>query len=55
MDEATEYKRYLEALRKARESVQADKEKQKEKPKVQKLSCGGMGIAIRGGNFKGVK
>ena len=53
MEEATEYKKYLEALRKATESVKEDKEKQK--PKIQKLSCGGMGIAIKGGKFEGVK
>ena len=52
MEEATEYKKYLEALRKATESVK--EEKKKPKPKIQKLSCGGMGIAIKGGNFKGV-
>ena len=33
MDEATEYKKYLEALRKARESVQADKENKKKNQK----------------------
>ena len=57
MEEATEYKKYLEALRKATESVKEDKEKQKQKqkPKIQKLSCGGMGIAIKGGKFEGVK
>ena len=55
MEEATEYKKYLEALRKATESVKEDKEKQKQKPKIKKLSCGGMGIAIKGGKFEGVK
>ena len=52
MEEATEYKKYLEALRKA---TQAAKDKKKTKPiKPKQLSCGGMGIAIKGGNFKGV-
>ena len=50
MEEATEYKKYLEALRKATQDG-----KKKPKPKIQKLSCGGMGIAIKGGDFKGVK
>ena len=46
MEEATEYKKYLEALRKATEEVKEDKEKQKPiKPK--QMSCGGMGIAIK--------
>ena len=51
MEEATEYKKYLEALRKATQDG-----KKKPKPvKPVKLSCGGMGIAIKGGAFKGEK
>ena len=51
MDKATEYKKYLEALKKATESVKEEKKK----PKVQKLSCGGMGAAHKGGKFIGVR
>ena len=51
MEQATEYKKYLEALRKA---TQAAKDKNKKPIKPKKLSCGGMGIAVKGGNFKGV-
>tara|TARA_R100000664_G_scaffold17380_2_gene26278 strand:+ start:750 stop:917 length:168 start_codon:yes stop_codon:yes gene_type:complete len=55
MEEATEYKKYLEALRKATEDG-----KKKPKPvKPVKMSvggeCRGMGIAVKGGKFEGVK
>ena len=52
MEEATEYKKYLEALRKATEEVKKNKKNKPIKPK--QMSCGGMGIAVKGGNFKGV-
>jgi|TARA_R100000482_G_scaffold95821_1_gene40475 hypothetical protein len=51
MEEAKDYKAYLKAL----------KEATKKKPKVNKpvktkqLACGGMGIAVKGGKFEGVK
>mgnify|MGYP001260071532 CR=1 FL=1 len=51
MEQATEYKKYLEFLRKATQ----DAKKNKKPIKPKKLACGGMGIAVRGGNFEGVK
>ena len=51
MEEATEYKKYLEALKKATEEG-----KKKPKPvKPKELACGGMDIAVKGGKFEGVK
>lgn len=57
MEEATEYKKYLAALKKATDSVKEDKKKQKGTVKIQltKFSCGGMGHAIKGGKFEGVR
>jgi hypothetical protein len=59
MEEATEYKAYLEALKKATDSVKGDKQdkaaKAVAKNKIINLSCGGMGIAVKGGKFEGVK
>jgi len=59
MDEATEYKAYLKALKEATDSVKGDKQdkaaKAAAKNKIINLSCGGMGIAVTGGKFEGVK
>ena len=65
MDEAKDYKAYLKALKKATDSVRNDKEEKsflKRRKilsggniKTINLSCGGMGIAVRGGKFEGVK
>ena len=59
MDEATEYKAYLKALKEATDSVKSDKQdkaaKAAAKNKIINLSCGGMGIAVKGGKFEGVK
>jgi hypothetical protein len=57
MDEATEYKAYLKALKEATDSVKGDKQDKAAKgaAKIINLSCGGMGIAVKGGKFEGVK
>ena len=59
MEEATEYKAYLEALKKATDSVKEEKQnkaaKAVAKMKVTQFSCGGMGIAVKGGKFEGVR
>jgi len=59
MEEAKDYKAYLKALKAATDSVKKDKYKKRVKalgkfPAVKTFSCGGMGIAVKGGNFKGV-
>ena len=59
MEEATEYKKYLKALKEAtkkKNTSAADYiKRRKQLMGVKTFSCGGMGIAIKGGNFKGVK
>jgi len=59
MEEATEYKAYLEALKKATDSVKEEKQdkaaKAVAKLKITQFSCGGMGIAVKGGKFEGVR
>jgi hypothetical protein len=59
MEEATEYKAYLEALKKATDSVKEDKQdkaaKAVAKNRITNFSCGGMGIAVQGGKFEGVR
>tara|TARA_R100000951_G_scaffold110952_1_gene109399 strand:+ start:146 stop:325 length:180 start_codon:yes stop_codon:yes gene_type:complete len=59
MEEATEYKAYLKALKEATDSVKEDKQdkaaKAVAKMKITNFSCGGMGIAEKGGKFTGVK
>ena len=59
MDEAKDYKAYLEALKKATDSVKEDKQdkaaKAVAKNRITNFSCGGMGIAVKGGKFEGVK
>ena len=58
MDEATAYKAYLKALKKATDSVKRDKQDKAAKAAARNiinLSCGGMGIAVKGGKFEGVK
>jgi|TARA_Y100000289_G_scaffold6730_1_gene6039 ribonuclease HI len=65
MDEAKDYKAYLKALKKATQKpvkkieLTSDAESFLQRRKilsgVKKFSCGGMGIAIKGGDFKGVK
>ena len=66
MDEAKDYKKYLKALKKATQKP-AVKEIDLGDPKTYlkrrmilaggktKFSCGGMGIAVKGGKFEGVK
>ena len=48
MEEATEYKAYLKALKKATDSVKEDKQdkaaKAVAKNRITNFSCGGMGI-----------
>ena len=59
MEEATEYKAYLEALKKATDSVKEDKQdkaaKAVAKNRITYFSCGGLGIAVKGGKFEGVR
>ena len=59
MEEATEYKAYLKALKEATDSVKKEKQnkaaKAVAKMKITQFSCGGMGIAVKGGKFEGVK
>tara|TARA_R100000005_G_scaffold51362_1_gene24858 strand:- start:344 stop:556 length:213 start_codon:yes stop_codon:yes gene_type:complete len=70
MDEAKDYKAYLKALKEATKkqnkptSSTSDYIKRRKQLsginslsglKTIKFSCGGMGIAIKGGDFKGVK
>lgn len=59
MEEATEYKAYLKALKKATDSVKEEKQnkaaKAVAKMKVTQFSCGGMGAAHKGGKFIGVR
>jgi len=59
MDEATEYKAYLKALKEATDSVKGDKQdkaaKAVAKNRITNFSCGGIGIAVKGGKFEGVK
>jgi len=59
MEEATEYKAYLKALKEATDSVKKEKQnkaaKAVAKMKVTQFSCGGMGIAVKGGKFEGVR
>ena len=59
MEEATEYKAYLEALKKATDSVKEEKQdkaaKAVAKNRITNFSCGGMGIAVKGGKFEGVR
>ncbi len=61
MDEAKNYKAYLKALKEmTKKKSNLPNSKQYKKvlgtfPTVKKFSCGGMGIAIKGGDFKGVK
>jgi len=59
MEEATEYKAYLKALKEATNSVKEEKQnkaaKAVAKMKVTQFSCGGMGIAVKGGKFEGVR
>ena len=62
MDEAKDYKAYLKALKemtKGKSKPSSLKKSYKKVygpfPTIKKFSCGGMGIAIKGGNFKGVK
>ena len=62
MDEATEYKKYLKALKemtKKNNTSAANYIKRRKQlagiGTIKTFSCGGMGIAIKGGNFKGVK
>ena len=62
MDEAKDYKAYLKALKemtkkndKPTSSAKGYIKRRKILSGVKKFSCGGMGIAIKGGDFKGVK
>jgi len=63
MEEAKDYKAYLKALKAATDSVKKDKYKKREKAlgkfPIVKMSvggeCRGMGIAVKGGKFEGVK
>jgi hypothetical protein len=59
MEEATEYKAYLKALKEATDSVKEEKQnkaaKAVAKMKVTQFSCGGIGIAVKGGKFEGVR
>ena len=59
MEEATEYKAYLKALKEATDSVKEEKQnkaaKAVAKMKITQFSCGGMGIAVKGGKFEGVR
>ena len=68
MDEAKDYKAYLKALKEATKkkatssaSDYIKRRKQLAGPnalsglKTIKFSCGGMGIAVKGGKFEGVK
>ena len=66
MEEAKEYKKYLKALKKAtqkppvKEIQLGDPETFLQRRKIlaggkAKFSCGGMGIAVKGGKFEGVK
>jgi hypothetical protein len=59
MEEATEYKAYLKALKEATDSVKEEKQnkaaKAVAKMKITQFSCGGIGIAVKGGKFEGVR
>ena len=59
MEEAKDYKAYLKALKEAtkkKNTSAADYiKRRKQLMGVKTFSCGGMGIAIKGGNFKGVR
>ena len=68
MDEAKDYKAYLKALKEATKkkptSSSSDYIRRRRKLvglnalsdlKTIKFSCGGMGIAVKGGKFEGVK
>ena len=66
MDEAKDYKAYLKALKEATKKKQTSynlgstKDYLKRRKilagiKTTKFSCGGMGIAVKGGKFEGVK
>ena len=59
MDEAKDYKAYLKALKemtkKKNTSASDFIKRRKQLAGVKTFSCGGMGIAIKGGNFKGVR
>tara|TARA_A100001391_G_scaffold198824_1_gene180920 strand:- start:691 stop:870 length:180 start_codon:yes stop_codon:yes gene_type:complete len=59
MEEAKDYKAYLKALKemtKKKNTSAADFiKRRKQLMSLKTFSCGGMGIAIKGGNFKGVK
>ena len=61
MDEAKEYKAYLKALKEAtkkKNTSASDFIKRRKQlagvKTIKNFSCGGMGIAVKGGNFKGV-
>ena len=62
MDEAKDYKAYLKALKEATKkkptSSASDYIKRRKQlagvKTIKNFSCGGMGIAVKGGNFKGV-
>ena len=64
MDEAKSYKAYLKALKKATQKPVKKIElgnpddflqRRKILSGTKKFSCGGMGIAVKGGKFEGVK
>ena len=61
MDEAKDYKAYLKALKEAtkkKNTSAADFIKRRKQlagvKTIKNFSCGGMGIAVKGGTFKGV-
>jgi len=59
MEEAKDYKAYLKALKKATEKKNTSAadfiKRRKQLMSIKTFSCGGMGIAIKGGKFEGVK
>ena len=62
MDEAKDYKAYLKALKEAtkKKPISSTSDYIKRRKilagiKTTKFSCGGMGIAVKGGKFEGVK
>ena len=61
MDEAKDYKAYLKALKEAtkkKNTSASDFIKRRKQlagvKTIKNFSCGGMGIAVKGGKFKGV-